>query len=121
LAVDTAWQCHYFAFSSDEARDELIQAANKALFSLSADSGDAKGGGTREKDLWKARFWQGFQSSAESSLSAGKGKVRRISTFRIFYAQLFTHAIPHFSSVGNNFLVVESSSSHNTQWSTNGL
>lgn len=29
-----------------------------------------------EKDLWKARFWQGFQSSAESSLSGGKGKVR---------------------------------------------
>lgn len=31
-----------------------------------------------EKDLWKARFWQGFQSSAESSLSGGKGKVRGV-------------------------------------------
>lgn len=86
LAVDTAWQCHYFAFSSDEARDELIQVVNNTLFSLSADVGDAKGKGAREKDLWKARFWQGFQSSAESSLSAGKGKVRSLSTFRIVYA-----------------------------------
>ena len=87
LAVDTAWQCHYFAFPSDEVRDALIQVVNNALFSLNVDSGDAKDKRAREKDLWKARFWQGFQSSAESSLSAGKGKVRGASLSRVFCAQ----------------------------------
>lgn len=104
LAVDTAWQCHYFAFSGDEARDELIQVVNNTLFSLSADTGGAKGKGTQEKDLWKARFWQGFQSSAESSLSAGKGKVRSLSTFQIFSARLFSHLVPHSFLSGRQFL-----------------
>lgn len=37
------------------------------------------GKGLDEKDLGKALFWQGFQSSAESSLSGGKGKWAPVS------------------------------------------
>ena len=42
----------------------------------------------QEEDLWKARFWQGFQSLSESSLSSGKGKVRNSLSSRVAFLML---------------------------------
>jgi hypothetical protein len=39
----------------------------------------------RNQDLWKARFWQGFQSSIESSLSSGSAKVRIVFCEPIYF------------------------------------
>ena len=37
---------------------------------------DIQMSGASERELWKARFWQGFQNSVESELAVGRGKVR---------------------------------------------
>lgn len=72
LVIETAWLCHYAAFADEGAREafRLKIEETKLQFVEQSDPKQAE----RERQLWKARFWQGFQSSIESSLSSGKGK-----------------------------------------------
>jgi len=82
LAVETAWRCHYVAFRSDEARDAFSQHLNSQIFSCES-TGQVTTPARKsavEKDIWKARFWQGFQSSAESSMSGDHAKWAKITT-----------------------------------------
>lgn len=70
LAVATAWQCHYVAFSNEEARE----AFRAKLQDLVPERSDDLITNASERELWRARFWQGFQNSVESDAAVGRGK-----------------------------------------------
>ena len=78
--IETAWQCYYSAFPNQEVRDMFIEKLNGIIMPTSEmdDCSRALENALREKDLWKARFWQGFQDSAESTLSGGKRKWAKV-------------------------------------------
>jgi len=78
--IETAWQCYYAAFPSKDERDEFIDKLNGLIIpNLDLDDTNrAFDASIREKVLWKARFWQGFNDSAESTLSRGKRKWAKI-------------------------------------------
>jgi hypothetical protein len=78
LVIETAWLCHYAAFADRGARESFrlkIEDAMSQFRELSDPTLAA-----REQELWQARFWQGFQSSIESSLSSGKGKWAEVAS-----------------------------------------
>jgi len=76
LVLETAWLCHYMAFRDEEARDTFGQRVETAIadhvkeVEVSAE--------LNEKELRKARFWQGFQSLSEAAISPGRGKWAKI-------------------------------------------
>ena len=74
LVIETAWQCYYIAFLNDDSRVQF----HEKLGDTRATFDRTVSGHQGEQELLKARFWQGFQSSFESSLSGGKGKWAEI-------------------------------------------
>jgi hypothetical protein len=78
LVLETAWLCHYIAFRDPEARDtfgeklELVIENHVTLVKETAS--------LEQSALRKARFWQGFQTLSESSLSSGMGKWAKLSS-----------------------------------------
>eukprot|EP00934_Nitzschia_sp_Nitz4_P005934 Nitzschia sp. Nitz4//scaffold143_size57137//47798//52921//NITZ4_006522-RA/size57137-processed-gene-0.41-mRNA-1//1//CDS//3329536470//5924//frame0 len=76
LVLETAWLCHYIAFHDEEARDTFGEKVDLAI-EVHIKQIEAKAS-LQEEDLRKARFWQGFQSLSESSLSSGTGKWAKI-------------------------------------------
>lgn len=76
LVIETAWMCHYIAFANEDKRDTFRQVAMRAKEYV--DSKNAENDPKLNKELRKARYWQGFKSSLESSL--GKGKWAEISS-----------------------------------------
>ena len=79
LVVETAWKCNYFAFANEDSRASFYEQLGKAKDEFDEQASQRQ----EEKDLWKARFWQGFRSSYESSLSGGKDKWAEISSGRV--------------------------------------
>ena len=69
--IETAWQCYYLAFPSEEMREEFCVTIVSQK-DLSQESGLA------DKDLWKARFLQGFQDAVEATASTGTQKWAKI-------------------------------------------
>lgn len=78
LVIETAWLCHYAAFADLGARESFRTQIEGAMAQFANLSDPTLAG--REKELWKARFWQGFQNSIEASLSSGKGKWAEIAS-----------------------------------------
>jgi hypothetical protein len=76
LVIETAWLCHYAVFSDETALDNFSAKARLLLENYSPT--DGLDPNLDDNVLSKARFWQGFQSSVESSLSFGKGKWAEI-------------------------------------------
>ncbi|KAL3903743.1 MAG: hypothetical protein SGILL_010330, partial [Bacillariaceae sp.] len=76
LVLETAWLCHYIAFRDEEARDtfgeklETVVASHVRLVEETAS--------LEQSALRKARFWQGFQTLSESTLSSGHGKWAKL-------------------------------------------
>jgi hypothetical protein len=78
LVLETAWLCHYIAFHDETSRDtfgEKVEAAIESHIKQVEESANLQ-----EEELRKARFWQGFQSLSESSLSSGVGKWAKLSS-----------------------------------------
>lgn len=78
LVLETAWLCQYLAFHDEESRDtfgEKVEAAIEKHIKQVEESASLQ-----EDELRKARFWQGFQSLSESSLSTGGGKWAKLPT-----------------------------------------
>jgi Protein of unknown function, DUF547 len=76
LVLETAWLCHYVAFRDAEARDTFGERLEHAIENhvrlVQATASIA------QSALRKARFWQGFQTLSESSLSSGVGKWAKL-------------------------------------------
>eukprot|EP00977_Amphora_coffeiformis_P008303 scaffold1878_cov170-Amphora_coffeaeformis.AAC.16 len=70
LVVETAWMCHYVAFASNDTLDTFRQVAVRAKEYV--DDRTTESDQTKDRELRKARYWQGFKSSVESSLGKGK-------------------------------------------------
>ncbi|KAL3932921.1 MAG: hypothetical protein SGARI_003833 [Bacillariaceae sp.] len=73
---ETAWLCHYIAFKDEETRDtfgEKLEAVVENHIKLVEETASLK-----QIALRKARFWQGFQTLSESSLSSGHGKWAKL-------------------------------------------
>ncbi|CAB9508403.1 expressed unknown protein [Seminavis robusta] len=79
LAIETAWQCHYLAFPSDEARDSFREKVEILIPKRSARA-EVQITGASERELWKARFWQGFQNSVESESAICRGKWAEVQS-----------------------------------------
>lgn len=77
LVLETAWLCHYFAFHDEVSRDTFGEKVETAIDNHIKQVEDTAS--LQEEDLRKARFWQGFQSLSESSLSSGVGKWAKLS------------------------------------------
>lgn len=78
LVLETAWLCHYVAFHDEVSRDtfgEKVESAIEAHIKKVEATASLQ-----EEDLRKARFWQGFQSLSESSLSTSHGKWAKVSS-----------------------------------------
>lgn len=76
LIVETAWLCHYVAFSDDGVRQAMFKRIKDALYNFSPKN-PVK---FERNDLWKAHFWEGFQDSVESSKAVGNGKWADVSS-----------------------------------------
>lgn len=70
LVVETAWMCHYIAFSDEDTLDTFRQVAARAKEYV--DEKKTEYDTSKDRGLRKARYWQGFKSSIESSLGKGK-------------------------------------------------
>lgn len=79
LVVETAWLCHYCAFSSARARQIFFDRIEDVR-SVAAENDDLSITSTREKELSEARFWQGFQTAIQYSRSFGGGKWANVSS-----------------------------------------
>ncbi|KAG7351309.1 DUF547 domain containing protein [Nitzschia inconspicua] len=76
LVLETAWLCHYIAFRDGEARDtfgERLEQAIECHVKLVEETASLE-----QSALRKARFWQGFQTLSESSLTSGVGKWAKL-------------------------------------------
>ena len=77
LVIETAWLCHYIAFPDMAS----LTNVEKCILDLVAKVSDRSVPSVHSgDDLVKARFWQGFQSSLEPSLSLGRGKWADVLT-----------------------------------------
>lgn len=77
LALETAWQCHYVAFRNEEGREVFKKKVEDLIPKRST---EIQITGASERELWKARFWQGFQNSVESDSSVGRGKWAEVQS-----------------------------------------
>jgi Protein of unknown function, DUF547 len=78
LVLETAWLCHYVAFRDDESRDTF---GEKLEYSIGRHVQMVEESASLEQsELRRARFWQGFQTLSETSLSSGTGKWAKISS-----------------------------------------
>lgn len=76
LVLETAWLCHYIAFRDAEARDtfgEKLEHVIENHVKMVEETASLE-----QSALRKARFWQGFQTLSESSLSSGIGKWAKL-------------------------------------------
>ena len=78
LVIETAWLCHYMAFRDEKSRDDFGEKINRAVQNHS--KVEKQNISIEENDLHKARFWQGFQTLSETSLSAGTAKWAKVVT-----------------------------------------
>uniref|UniRef100_A0A7S4EP11 DUF547 domain-containing protein n=1 Tax=Pseudo-nitzschia australis TaxID=44445 RepID=A0A7S4EP11_9STRA len=72
LVVETAWQCHYMAFRDESSRSTFGEKVDCAV--------QCHKNETEQSGLQKARFWQGFQTLSETSLSACAAKWAKVSS-----------------------------------------
>jgi Protein of unknown function (DUF1769) len=72
LAIETGWLCYYVAFVDEGMRESFHTTVTNAMAKEQHDNDPLRA--LQQKELAQARFWQGFQTSIESSLSSGKGK-----------------------------------------------
>jgi hypothetical protein len=79
LVIETAWHCHYCAFSSEEARHTFHQSIETARL-VAAQANESARTSSREQELAEARFWLGFQESIEVSLTLGRGKWANVQS-----------------------------------------
>ena len=77
LVVETAWQCHYMAFRDEISRDDFGGKVDNAVQSHKLEKQTES---LDKNELQKARFWQGFQTLSETSLSAGAAKWAKVSS-----------------------------------------
>mmetsp|Transcript_36950 Transcript_36950/g.89665 ORF Transcript_36950/g.89665 Transcript_36950/m.89665 type:complete len:550 (-) Transcript_36950:68-1717(-) len=78
LVLETAWLCHYIAFRDDESRDTFgakLEYAIQSHVQMVEQSASLE-----QSELRRARFWQGFQTLSETSLSSSTGKWAKISS-----------------------------------------
>ncbi|CAJ1944567.1 unnamed protein product [Cylindrotheca closterium] len=73
LVLETAWICHYVAFRDEDSRDTFGNVLQEA-----ADK-QTKSAEETASLLRNARFWQGFQTLSNSSLSTSAGKWAKVS------------------------------------------
>jgi hypothetical protein len=78
LALETAWICYYVAFSDAHSRNTFRVQIEEAMvdFEQSRDSVSD----ISDKELVQARFWQGFQSTVNASLSGGNEKWAEVAS-----------------------------------------
>lgn len=74
LAIETSWQCYYLAFPDEESRDICSGKIDEQIKYIAAQEvpDDAY------KNLWKARFWQGFQDSVDAAGTTGNHKWAKV-------------------------------------------
>jgi hypothetical protein len=111
LVLETAWLCHYIAFREGEARDtfgEKVEAAIEKHVKEVEESASIE-----ERDLRKARFWQGFQGLSEASVSTGRGKWAKVSSSQktkhrtILNSRRMLFDLKSDSDLSNGFAFVE--------------
>lgn len=78
LVLETAWLCHYVAFRDEESRDTFGEKVEHAVQNHMARVEETAS--LEQSQLRKARFWQGFQTLSETSLSSGVRKWAKISS-----------------------------------------
>jgi len=79
LVIETAWMCHYMAFKDKISRDAFGEKMDTALQNYSKEENQ----NTLEQNelqITRLRFWQGFQTLSETSLSAGTAKWAKVSS-----------------------------------------
>ena len=74
LIIETAWRCHYLAFSDDIGRKECMHALHAAIHNAKTPLNSLN------NDVWRAHLLQSFQISNETYSSQGGGKWARISS-----------------------------------------
>lgn len=74
LAIETGWQCYYLAFPNEESRDEFCAAIQEQRRHHTQTEENK----VADKDLWKARYLQGFQDSVGATVSSGNHKWAKI-------------------------------------------
>lgn len=74
LIIETAWRCHYLAFSDDIGRKECMHALYAAIHNAKTPLNSLN------NDVWRAHLLQSFQISNETYSSQGGGKWARISS-----------------------------------------
>eukprot|EP00536_Pseudo-nitzschia_multiseries_P003742 jgi/Psemu1/186523/e_gw1.59.109.1 len=77
LVVETAWQCHYLAFHDERSRNVFYENTESAVLSLKKRKENES---LEQSELQRARFWQGFQTLSESSLSTCAAKWAKVSS-----------------------------------------
>jgi len=77
LVVETAWQCHYLAFRDERSRQVFCENTESAVRSHKMRKENES---QEQSELQRARFWQGFQTLSESSLSACAAKWAKVSS-----------------------------------------
>ena len=120
LVLETAWLCHYIAFRDEEARDTFGEKVEDAIDHHIKKVEET--GSLQEEDLRKARFWQGFQSLSESSLSSGTGKVSSfMRQVKRILADLTVFFLIFPSSVGAHFFQPKAEREDDIEWQTHGI
>jgi Protein of unknown function, DUF547/Protein of unknown function (DUF1769) len=71
--IETAWQCYYFAFPDVPSKNEFCEHIQDQLKTSVKEQ-------ESENELWKARFWQGFQDSVDAAASTGNQKWAKINS-----------------------------------------
>ena len=74
LVIETAWLCHYIAFTNEDSRQAFHEKIRDAMTRFEQQSISAS---SHQKELWNVRFWQ---NSIESSLSSGRGKWAEVNS-----------------------------------------
>jgi hypothetical protein len=74
LAIDTSWQCYYVAFP-DEVTRHIFSEKIETQVKYHAEKESPE---DPYQNLWKARFWQGFQDSVDAAVSTGNRKWAKI-------------------------------------------
>jgi hypothetical protein len=75
LVIDTGWQCFYLAFPNEESREVFADELNSQVRDF-----NERRVNDDQKDLWKARFWQGLQDTAEETRSTGNHKWAKVQS-----------------------------------------
>lgn len=76
LVLETAWRCHYLAFSSLKSREKFASHINDAIYACVRNSNQEseKEHHLSKRDKSESFRWQSFQAAIQSSVSNGRGK-----------------------------------------------